>query len=122
MKNSEDHTGGVIVNLSSINGKMAVSGSGSYCASKFGVVGITKTIAAEYPTNKVRCNAILPGFVDTPMFRALDKDKISDVIKSIPLQKVATADEIARVCLFLASDDSSYVNGAALDVTGGLFA
>lgn len=122
LKNSENQTGGVIVNMSSLNGKMAVSGSGSYCASKFGVVGITKTIAAEFPTNKVRCNAILPGFVDTPMFHGLDKERVSDIVKTIPLERIAKPEEIASVCLFLASDDSSYVNGATLDVSGGLFA
>nr|XP_039263419.1 estradiol 17-beta-dehydrogenase 8-like [Styela clava] len=119
LENVEDSNGS-IVNISSLVGKMSYFGQGSYCASKHGVLGITKTIAAEYPLHKIRCNAVLPGAIDTPMISSINPELLEQVRKTIPMGRIGKPEEVANACLFLASDESSYVNGACLEVTGGV--
>ncbi|CAF1316064.1 unnamed protein product [Rotaria sordida] len=110
-----------IINISSIVGKYGNIGQCNYTASKAGVESMTKSMAKELGHNGIRVNTILPGFIQTPM-----TDKVPDKIKekllsAIPMGRMGTTDEIAQVCLFLASNKmSSYVNGASIDVTGGI--
>nr|XP_039256714.1 estradiol 17-beta-dehydrogenase 8-like [Styela clava] len=110
---------GSLINISSIAGIRGSFQAGSYCASKFAVVGLTKTIALEYPKHKVRCNAVLPGGIDTPMLAGSCENIGERFISQTPMQRLGKPEEVANACLFLASEESSYVNGACLEVTGG---
>ncbi|XP_078489804.1 (3R)-3-hydroxyacyl-CoA dehydrogenase-like [Ciona intestinalis] len=120
------HTGGMhpasIINISSIVGKTGNAGQANYAASKAGVIGFTKTVGMEMGRYGVRCNAILPGFIQTPMTDAVPEEIMKKYLKMIPMKRMGTPEEIANVCLFLGCDESSYVNCAALEVSGGFFA
>ncbi len=112
---------GSIINMSSIIGIRGNAGQSSYAASKAGILGFTKSIAAELGSRNVRCNAIAPGFVETDMTSYLKEGEGADKYKAnIPLGKFGTAEDIANVTLFLASDMSSYVTGQTISVCGGL--
>ena len=112
---------GSIINMSSIIGKMGNAGQSSYAASKAGVIGFTKSVAKELGSRNIRCNAIAPGFVETDMTSYLKEGDAADKYKAgIPLGRFATAEDIANVTLFLASDLSSYVTGQTISACGGL--
>ena len=112
---------GTIINMSSIIGIRGNAGQGSYAASKAGIIGFTKSIAAELGSRNIRCNAIAPGFVETDMTHYLqDGAGAADFLKKIPLGRFGKAEEIANTTLFLASDLSSYITGQVLSVCGGL--
>lgn len=112
---------GSIINMSSVIGEMGNAGQSSYAASKAGVIGFTKSIAKEIGSRNIRCNAIAPGFVETDMTSYLQDGDSADKYKAgIPLQRFATADDIANTCLFLASDMGNYITGQVLSVCGGL--
>ena len=113
---------GSIINMSSIIGLMGNAGQGSYAASKAGIIGFTKSVAKELGSRNVRCNAIAPGFVETDMTSYLKDGEQADKYKAgIPLGKFGTAEDIAKVSLFLASELSSYVTGQVISVDGGLY-
>ena len=113
---------GSIINMSSVIGLMGNAGQASYAASKAGVIGFTKSVAKELGSRNVRCNAVAPGFVETDMTSYLKEGEQADKYKAgIPLGKFGTAADIANVCLFLASDMSSYVTGQVIGVDGGLY-
>ena len=113
---------GSIINMSSVIGLMGNAGQGSYAASKAGIIGFTKSVAKELGSRNIRCNAIAPGFVETDMTSYLKEGEQADKYKSgIPLGRFGTADDIANVTLFLASDMSNYVTGQVLSVDGGLY-
>ena len=113
---------GSIINMSSVIGLMGNAGQGSYAASKAGIVGFTKSVAKELGSRNVRCNAIAPGFVETDMTSYLKEGEQADKNKAgIPLGKFGTAEYIANVTLFLASELSSYVTGQVISVDGGLY-
>jgi 3-oxoacyl-[acyl-carrier protein] reductase len=113
---------GSIINMSSVIGLMGNAGQGSYAASKAGIIGFTKSVAKELGSRNVRCNAIAPGFVETDMTSYLKEGEQADKYKSgIPLGRFGTAEDIANVTLFLASDMSAYVTGQVLSVDGGLY-
>jgi len=112
---------GSIINMSSIIGMRGNAGQSSYAASKAGIIGFTKSIAAELGSRNIRCNAIAPGFVETDMTSYLKEGESADKYKAnIPLGRFGTAEDIANVTLFLASDMSSYVTGQTISVCGGL--
>ena len=112
---------GSIINMSSIVGMKGNAGQSSYAASKAGIIGFTKSIAAELGSRNVRCNAIAPGFVETDMTSYLKEGEGADKYKAnIPLGRFGTAEDIANVALFLASDMSNYVTGQTISVCGGL--
>ncbi|XP_023315553.1 estradiol 17-beta-dehydrogenase 8 isoform X2 [Trichogramma pretiosum] len=112
--------GGSIVNIASIIGKTGNIGQSNYAASKAGVEAFTKSAAAEFGQFGIRVNAVLPGFIETPMTDKVP-DKVKQMfIKRIPLKRMGKAEEVAEVILFLASNKSSYINGASIEVTGGL--
>jgi 3-oxoacyl-[acyl-carrier protein] reductase len=112
---------GSIINMSSIIGMRGNAGQSSYAASKAGIIGFTKSIAAELGSRNVRCNAIAPGFVETDMTGYLKEGEGADKYKAnIPLGRFGSAEDIANVTLFLASDMSSYVTGQTISVCGGL--
>ncbi len=112
---------GSIINMSSVIGEMGNAGQASYAASKAGVIGITKSTAKELGSRNIRCNAILPGFVETDMTSYLKEGENADKYKSmIPLGEFAKGEDIANACLYLASDMGKYVTGQALSVCGGM--
>lgn len=112
---------GSIINMSSIIGMRGNAGQSSYAASKAGIIGFTKSIAAELGSRNVRCNAIAPGFVETDMTHYLKEgEAASSFLEKIPLGRFGQASEIADVTLFLASDMSSYVTGQVISTCGGL--
>lgn len=110
--------GGAIVNLSS-EARRGAFGQANYAAAKAGIVGLTRTVAIEHARHGVRCNAVAPGAVDTPMTQAVPQDVKDSWIPGIPLARFAEPPEIASAIAFLASDDASYVTGQCLGVDGG---
>lgn len=112
---------GSIINMSSIIGMRGNAGQSSYAASKAGIIGFTKSIAAELGSRNIRCNAIAPGFVETDMTHYLKEgDAAKTFLEKIPLGRFGSAKEIANVSLFLASDLSSYITAQIISVCGGL--
>lgn len=112
---------GSIINMSSIIGIRGNAGQSSYAASKAGIIGFTKSIAAELGSRNIRCNAIAPGFVETDMTHYLkDGDGAAQFLQKIPLGRFGKAEEIADTTLFLASDMSSYITGQVISACGGL--
>jgi len=112
--------GGSIINMSSIVGMTGNAGQTNYSASKAGMIGFTKSLAKELGSRNIRCNAVAPGFIQTEMTHGLSEELKQQFIKNIPLGRYGSAEEVAKVCVFLASDLSSYVNGQVISVCGGL--
>jgi 3-oxoacyl-[acyl-carrier protein] reductase len=112
---------GSIINMSSVIGEMGNAGQSSYAASKAGIIGFTKSVAKELGSRNIRCNALAPGFVETDMTSYLKEGEAGDKYRAgIPLGRFATAEDIANVTLFLASDMGSYITGQTISVCGGL--
>jgi NAD(P)-dependent dehydrogenase (short-subunit alcohol dehydrogenase family) len=111
--------GGSIVNIASILGSVAARDSSGYNAAKHGVVGLTKTAALEYAKDGVRVNAIGPGYIDTPLLRALDKDVYNGLVDLHPIGRLGRPEEVAELALFLASDRASFLTGSYHVVDGG---
>ncbi len=111
---------GVILNTSSIVGIYGNFGQTNYAASKFGVIGMTKTWAKELGRKGIRCNAVCPGFVVTPILNKMPEQVLKALTDRIPLGRLAQPDEIANTFAFLASDEASYINGAVIEVSGGI--
>ena len=111
---------GVIVNVSSVVGLMGNPGQANYSASKAGLVGLTKSVAKEFASRNIRCNAVAPGFIQTAMTDALPDNVREDYLKAIPLRRFGTVGEIADVVAFLAGDESKYVTGQVIHIDGGL--
>lgn len=116
--------GGAIVNTASIAGQIAFAGVPGYVASKHGVVGLTKTVAVEYGARGVRCNAVAPGLIETPMTKPVfEVQQFKDMVTAtVPSARVGTAEEIANMVVWLCSDRASYANGAVFAVDGGFLA
>jgi 3-oxoacyl-[acyl-carrier protein] reductase len=115
----ESGNGGSIVNFSSVSAFSGNMGQANYSASKAGIVGLTKTLAAEGAKDRIRVNAIAPGFVETPMIASVP-DKVKEaIIAKIPLARASDPIEIANVVLFLASGMSSFITGQCIHVNGG---
>jgi 3-oxoacyl-[acyl-carrier protein] reductase len=111
---------GAIVNASSVVGIYGNFGQTNYSATKFGVIGFTKTWARELGPKGIRVNAICPGFIATEMVKAMPENILQDIERRSWLGRLGTPEEMANVYLFLASDEASYVNGVALEVSGGI--
>lgn len=111
---------GSIVNITSVVGVYGNAGQVNYSASKAGIIGITKTLAKELGKRGVRVNAIAPGFIQTDMTTELSEEHSEAIRQRIPLGRFGTPEEIASVVAFLCSNKSSYVNGAVVEVSGGL--
>ncbi|OZC63599.1 3-oxoacyl-ACP reductase [Rhodococcus sp. 15-725-2-2b] len=115
----EHGTGGSIINVSSISGKVGNVGQTNYSAAKAGIVGLTKAAAKEVAHAGVRVNAIAPGMIRTPMTLAMRAEIFDEQERQIPLGRVGEPDEIAKVAAFLASDLASYITGTVVEVSGG---
>ena len=112
---------GRIVNIASIAGLMGNAGQANYAASKAGVVGLTKTIARELASRGVTCNAVAPGFIETPMTANMNQDALEAASKAIPVGRMGKPEDVAAAVAFLAGDDAGYITGAVLNVDGGFF-
>ena len=111
---------GVILNASSVVGIYGNFGQTNYAATKFGVIGYTKTWSRELGPKGIRVNAVAPGFIATPILNSMPEKVIHDMVDRVPLKRLGKAEDIANVYAFLASDEAAYVNGAVLEVSGGM--
>ena len=111
---------GSIISLSSIVGIAGNANQANYSASKAGIIGFTKSVAKELGIRKIRCNAVAPGFIMTDMTAQLPEALLEEWKKRIPMHRAGSVDEVAKVCVFLASDLASYVTGQVIPICGGL--
>lgn len=111
---------GVIINASSVVGLYGNFGQTNYAATKAGVIGFTKTWARELGPKGVRSVAVCPGFVETRILETIPEDVLAKMVEKVPMGRLGKPEEIASVYAFLASDDASYVNGAVIEVSGGI--
>lgn len=111
---------GVILNASSVVGIYGNYGQTNYAASKFGVIGFTKTWSRELGPKGIRVNAVAPGFIQTPILNTIPSKVLDHMREQVPLRRLGSSEEIASVYAFLAGDDASYINGAVIEVSGGL--
>jgi 3-oxoacyl-[acyl-carrier protein] reductase len=111
---------GVILNASSVVGIYGNFGQTNYAASKFGVIGFTKTWSRELGPKGVRVNAVAPGFITTPILNTIPEKVIAEMAQRVPLRRLGQPEEIANVYAFLASDEASYINGEVIEVSGGM--
>lgn len=119
-KNMLKNRSGSIINMSSVVGVSGNAGQANYAASKAGIIGFTKSVASEFGSRNIRCNAIAPGFIITEMTNKLPEQIRNQWESMIPMKRGGTPDEVANVALFLASDLSSYVSGQVINVCGAL--
>jgi 3-oxoacyl-[acyl-carrier protein] reductase len=112
---------GRIVNVASVVGLMGNAGQANYSASKGGVVALTKTCAREFASRNILVNAVAPGFIRTRMTDALSEDQKKKLLELIPLARLGEADDVAKVVLFLCTDDSAYITGHVVSVNGGMY-
>ena len=115
----EQGTGGSVINISSMSGKVGNPGQTNYSAAKAGLIGLTKAAAKEGARHRIRVNAIQPGFIRTAMTDHMPQDVLSARIAEIPLGRIGEPLDVANTALFLASDLSSYLTGITIEVSGG---
>ena len=111
---------GRIINMASIIGKIGGAGQANYAASKGGMIAMTKSIAAEVGSRGITANCIAPGFIKTPMTDVLSDELKQSYLAQIPAGRFGEPEDIANACVFLASDEASYINGQTLHVNGGM--
>ena len=112
---------GRIVNIASIVGEMGNAGQANYSASKAGVIALTKTVAREFATRNITCNAVAPGFIDTAMTQALSEKVKEELAKQIPMGRLGTPEDVAEGVLFLVSEATGYITGQVLNINGGMY-
>jgi 3-oxoacyl-[acyl-carrier protein] reductase len=111
---------GRIINISSVSGVTGNAGQVNYSAAKSGIIGMTKSVAREFASRGITCNAVAPGYIQTDMTDVLS-DKVKEAIRStIPLKKLGSPEDVANAVAFLASEDASYITGQVINVDGGM--
>ncbi len=111
---------GRIIFISSIVGHTGNAGQSNYSASKSGLIGLTKSIALEVAGRGITCNLIAPGFISSPMTDKLTEDQKNNIIKNIPVNRLGNADDVSNGCVYLASDEASFITGTTLHINGGM--
>lgn len=111
---------GCVINITSVVGISGNAGQANYSASKAGIIGLTKSAAKELASRNIRVNAIAPGFIETNMTESLMGAAKDAFLSNIPLARAGTADDVANLALFLASEESNYITGQVINVDGGL--
>jgi 3-oxoacyl-[acyl-carrier protein] reductase len=112
---------GRIINIASVVGQMGNAGQANYCASKAGLIGLTKSNARELAKRSITVNAVAPGFIATAMTDALSEKVRDELTAQIPLERLGSAEDIAHAVVFLASEQSGYITGHVLSVNGGMY-
>ncbi len=112
---------GRIVNISSVVGLMGNAGQVNYSASKAGIIGFTKSVAREYASKGITCNAIAPGFICTDMTNQMPKEAIDAMLGNIPCGRYGKPEEVASLAAFLVSDEASYITGEVIKIDGGMY-
>jgi acetoacetyl-CoA reductase len=112
---------GRIINISSVNAQKGQSGQTNYCAAKAGILGFTKALALETSGKGITVNAIAPGYIDTDMVRAIPDTILEKIISLIPMQRLGTVDEVAKMVQYLASDEAAYITGSTISLNGGQY-
>ena len=111
---------GRVIFISSIVGHTGNAGQSNYAASKSALVGLTKSIAAEVASRGITCNLVAPGFISTPMTDKLNEDQKNNIIKNIPVERLGNPNDISSGCLYLSSEEASFVTGTTLHINGGM--
>jgi 3-oxoacyl-[acyl-carrier protein] reductase len=111
---------GSIINVGSVVGVNGNAGQANYAASKAGIFGFTKSVAKELGSRNIRCNAIAPGFIETEMTEVLDEKVVEEWKNGIPLKRGGKPEEVADLCAFLGSDESTYITGQVINICGGM--
>ena len=116
-----DRSHGRIVSISSINGQKGQMGQTNYSAAKAGIIGFTKALAQETAKKGITVNVICPGYIDTEMVQAVPPKVLESIIATIPMGRLGKAEEIAKMTVFLASDDAAFITGATMTVNGAQY-
>jgi 3-oxoacyl-[acyl-carrier protein] reductase len=111
---------GRIVNVASVIGLMGNAGQANYAASKAGIIAFTKSVAKEFGSKSITCNAVAPGFIQTEMTASLPKEYLDNIISALPLKRLGEVKDVANLVAFLASDMASYITGQVITVAGGM--
>ena len=111
---------GRVIFISSIVGHTGNAGQSNYAASKSALVGLTKSIAAEVASRGITCNLVAPGFISTPMTDKLSEDQKNNIIKNIPVDRLGDPSDISSGCLYLSSEEASFITGTTLHINGGM--
>lgn len=113
-------TKGKIVNVASVSGIIGLEGQANYSAAKGGVIALTKSVAKEVAGYGITANVIAPGFIETDMVKKVPQEKIAKILENIPIKRVGTTEEVAKLAAYLASDDSAYFTGKVFTIDGGM--
>ena len=111
---------GCIINMSSVSGLIGLARQTNYSASKAGIIGFSKALAKEVASYRIRVNVVCPGFIETDMLKSLPEDKKAELKNIIPMKRTGQPEEVADLCVFLASDKASYITGEVIKIDGGL--
>ena len=112
---------GRIINISSVNGQKGQIGQSNYAATKAGMIGFSKSLAQESASKGITVNVIAPGYINTEMVAAIPEEIKNKIISTIPVGRLGEADEIAKLAVYLASDESSYITGSTISINGGQY-